>query len=167
MLLVKILWKDRADFSSRPGQRYDKDTTLGRQSTVKCKNNEPITLLVTTSFDNVHPNVAIWGSQRRTMDPLAYFDLRKGSSYLTAMQIERPAAAVSCNQPHEGVVGGIFMAGSGWDRPLLGDFFGQFGHELQDVGHDAHIGHLKDGGLGIFVDGDHKGIAFDPAQMLE
>ena len=74
---------------------------------------------------------------------------------------------MSCNQPHEGVVGGIFMAGSGWDRPLLGDFFGQFGHELQDVGHDAHIGHLKDGGLGIFVDGDHKGIALDPAQMLE
>jgi hypothetical protein len=47
------------------------------------------------------------------------------------------------------------------------DLFGQFRDELQDVGFDAHIGHLEDGGLGILVDRHEERIALDAAHMLE
>ena len=47
------------------------------------------------------------------------------------------------------------------------DLFGQFGHELEDIGHDTHVSDLEDRGLGILVDGHDVGRAFKAPQVLE
>src|SRR5271165_3736088 len=47
------------------------------------------------------------------------------------------------------------------------DLVGQFRQELQHVGDDSNVSHLKDGGLGVLIDGDDERTAFEPGQMLE
>src|SRR5271169_3002629 len=46
-------------------------------------------------------------------------------------------------------------------------FVGQFGQELEEVIHDSDVGHLKDRGLGVLVNGDEKRTSFNSSQMLE
>src|ERR1700756_3539472 len=44
---------------------------------------------------------------------------------------------------------------------------GQFWKELEEVVHDSHVGHLKDRGLGILIDGNQERASFDARQVLE
>src|SRR6266700_46485 len=46
-------------------------------------------------------------------------------------------------------------------------FVSEFGQEFEEVVHDSYIGHLKDGGLGILVNGDEERTSLDASQMLE
>src|ERR1017187_8259201 len=46
-------------------------------------------------------------------------------------------------------------------------FVGQFGKELEEVVHDSEVGHLKDRGLGILVNGDQERTSFNARQVLE
>src|ERR1035437_221290 len=46
-------------------------------------------------------------------------------------------------------------------------FVGQFGKELEEIVHDSDVGHLKDRGLGIFVNGDEEGTSFNAGEVLE
>src|ERR1022692_2122258 len=46
-------------------------------------------------------------------------------------------------------------------------FVGQFGKELEEVVHDSEVGHLKDRGLGILVNGDQERTSFNASQVLE
>ena len=38
-------------------------------------------------------------------------------------------------------------------RPHLLELFGEDGHHLEEVGHDAVVGHFEYGGFGVLVDG--------------
>src|ERR1019366_9296715 len=53
------------------------------------------------------------------------------------------------------------------DRNLfdLTDLAGQLRQELQDVGDDANVGHLKDGSFGVLVDGHDEGAALKASHM--
>src|SRR5208283_1736588 len=55
----------------------------------------------------------------------------------------------------------------GGDAAHFADFVGQFRQKLQNVVDDSDIGHLKDGGLRILVNGDQERISFNSGQMLE
>lgn len=43
----------------------------------------------------------------------------------------------------------------------------EFGNKIEDVIHYTHIRSLENGCLGVFIDGNDKGRAFDAAQMLK
>src|ERR1700751_6129693 len=47
------------------------------------------------------------------------------------------------------------------------DLLSQHGQELQDVVDNTDVGHLKDGRLGILVDGDEERSSLDASQVLE
>jgi hypothetical protein len=47
------------------------------------------------------------------------------------------------------------------------DFFHQRGDYFEQVAHDAVVGDLEDGSVGILVDGDDGFCAFDANQVLD
>src|SRR5215510_4070049 len=46
-------------------------------------------------------------------------------------------------------------------------FFGESGHDFEDVAHNAVVGDFEDGGILVFVDGDDGARAFHADDVLD